>query len=343
MRVLLVRTSAMGDIVHCLPVLQALRRARPDVTVGWVAEAVWSRLLDGHPSIDSLIRVRTKAWRRNWLAADHRAEIADAVGAMRAFRPDVAIDLMGNFKGALLARLSKAPRVIGARREDRREAASARLMTETVATPGPHAIDRALSLLAPLGIESPSPIDLGGSDLLVEPPEAKRPALDALDADPRPLVLIQAGAGWVNKQYPVAWWGEVACALVADGCDVAVLSAPGEEALAASVAAAADGRARIIDATDFAFFAALCRRAALLLGGDTGPLHLAHALGTPVVSLIGPTDPERNGPYGALDRVLFHELPCSRCYKRFDGPRACLLSIPPRTVVERAREVLAAH
>lgn len=348
MRVLLVRTSALGDIVHCLPALEALRRARPDVVVGWVAEAVWARLLEGHPGIDALIRVRTQAWRRNWLAPAHRAEIAEGVAAMRAFRPDVTVDLMGNFKGALLARLSKAPRILGARRADRREGASALLVNERVAVHGTHAVDRAISLLAPLGVEppkgppaDPASVDLGGDSLLPTPPASAASELAALDDDPRPLVLVQVGAGWANKQYPVPWWGRIARALDADGCDVVVLSAPGEEALAASVAEASEGRARIVDATDFSFFAALCRRASLLLGGDTGPLHLAHALGTRVVCLVGPTDPARNGPYGAPERVLFHELPCSYCYKRFDAPRACLLSIPPERVVALARESIA--
>jgi len=142
--------------------------------------------------------------------------------------------------------------------------------------------------------------------------------------------------------------------------------APGEEDLARAVVAASDGAAHAVDAGPLPFLAALLARSRLVLGGDTGPVHLAHALGTPVVCVMGPTDPQRNGPYGAGDgdtappggpggkttappggrgggtaaRVLWHRLPCSNCYRRFAEPKACLLAIPPEAVAERALELL---
>ncbi|MEM6793845.1 MAG: lipopolysaccharide heptosyltransferase I [Acidobacteriota bacterium] len=336
MKILLVRTSAMGDIVHSLPVLTALKRQLPEARVAWVVEAVWSRVLAGHPDIEELITVRTKAWRRRGSLRSKRSEIAAAVGAMRAFEADVAIDLMGNFKGAILARLSRAKRILGPDAADRREGSSALLLPETVRAGGVHAVDRNLAMIAALGL-IPGRADFGGERLLNAPPPEAEDLTASLD---RPLVLILTGAGWANKTYPMDWWAEVASALESRGYAVWIPTAPGEEAQAAEVCEKSGGAARAVDATDFQLFAALTRKARLVLGGDTGPLHLAHALGTPVLCLIGPTEPARNGPYGSPEQVLFHRLPCSGCYKRFDGPRACLLSIPPEQVIERSLESL---
>ncbi len=342
MNILIVRTSAMGDIVHCLPVLRALRRELPEARIGWVVERAFAPLLDGHPDVDELITVRLRPWRKRLLAAPVRREIGAARCALRRFRADVALDLMGNHKGALIARASGAARTVGAVRGDRREASSALWIGEPVPTPGRHAVDRALAVLTALGLAAADPekvpADFGGAELMAHPPAAA----EAFLAGQRdPFVVIQAGAGWGNKTYPAAWWGQVARDLHRQtGLGVLVPTAPGEEHLARGVAAASGGTARSVDAASLPFLAALLRAGRLVLGGDTGPIHLAHALGTPVLCLIGPTDPERNGPYRSPRQVLWRRLPCSCCYKRFPDPRACLLNLPPRDVVDRAREIL---
>jgi len=339
--ILLIRTSALGDIVHCLPVLEVLRQAMPAARIGWLVEKVWSPLLLGHPDLEGSLLVHTKAWRKKPFAGATWRDFRSSVAAMRAFAPDVAIDLMGNYKGGILARLSGARRRIGAAAKDRREPGSAIFINEPVATQGEHAIDRSLSLLAPLGIAAPVAVDLGGRKLLREVPAEANEFLAAQKQSGKKLVLLQAGAGWANKIYPLASWAKVAQGLAEDGADVVLPSAPGEEKLAARIAELAEGAARVVDAKPFPFLAALIRHAALFLGGDTGPLHLAHALGAKVLCLIGPTDPRRNGPYGAPERVIFRELPCSYCYKRFDETKACLLQHSPESVLRRARELLA--
>lgn len=344
MRILLVRTSALGDVVHCLPVLTALRRSVPDAKIAWAIEEMWSPLLEDHPDIDRLIHVRSKAWRKMPKSAAWR-DLGRCVRELRAFGADVALDLMGNHKGALLARWSRAKRVIGARRADRREPSSALWMKETVDVgEAVHAVDRALALLQPLGFGS-QPVDFGGDRLLATPPDSAAEELSGLDAirsAGRPLVTIQAGAGWANKTWPAEWFGEVAQGLRrAADADVRVLLAPGEEHLAARVVETSAGAATAIDTVDFRVLAAVLRRSDLLLGGDTGPLHLAHAVGTPVLCLVGPTEPARNGPYdpghkGNPEGVVFQQLPCSYCYKRFDEPKACLLQLTPELVLRRA-------
>jgi heptosyltransferase-1 len=337
-RILLVRTSALGDVVHALPVLTALRRALPRARIGWVVEERMAPLLAGHPDLDDLIVVRLRAWRKAPLRPATWGEVGELLAVLDRYAPDVALDLMGNHKAGILAALSFADRRVGAARRHRREPSSTLGMTERVAPAGLHAVDRALSLLAALGLPA-EPADFGGGKLFpVAPPAVRR----LLAAERGPFALVHPGAGWANKRYPPARWGEAARLLAAAGGPPTwVAAAPGEEELAAEVAAAAAGAARAVAAPDLPTFAALARRAALVLGGDSGPLHLAHALGAPVLLVMGPTDPERTGPYGAPERALFHRLPCSFCCRRFAEVKACLLEIPAAAVAARALELAA--
>jgi heptosyltransferase I len=352
-RVLLVRTSALGDVVHALPVATALRRHRPAATIAWAVEEPFAPLLAGHPAVDRVIPVRLKRWRRAPLAHATLDEVTELAGALRDFAPEVAIDLMGNHKGALLARLSGAPRVVGLARRDRREPSSALWIGEPVALAAPappagrpsgpwavategtepplaHAVDRALALAAALGAPT-SPVDLGGAGLFA-----------ALPRRPRRHLAIHAGAGWGNKRWPPERWGEVGRRLAeAAGLPVRALAGPGEEALAEAVVAAGGGAVEAVAAPDLPSLAGELLASRLLLAGDTGPLHLAHSLGVPVLAVMGPTDPRRHGPYRALDRAVWRALPCSFCYKRFDDTKACLHAITAEPVVERALALLA--
>ncbi len=346
MNVLIIRTSAMGDVVHCLPVLNALRRGLPEARVAWVVEQAFATLLEDHSGIDELITVRMRAWRKSPFSAAVRREVTELRGRLRRFAPDVALDLMGNHKGGALARLSGAPRRLGAARPYRREASSAIWINEPIEAAADHAVDRALAVLGGLGLPAAgADADFGGDRILTRVPEDARAFLDARS---EPFAVIQAGAGWGNKTYPPARWGEVARRLRdRAGVEVWVPVAPGEEHLAEAVVAASGGAARSVEAFAFAFLAAVLRASRLVLGGDTGPLHLAHALGTPVLCLIGPTDPARNGPYapdvplpGDAGQVIWKRLPCSCCYKRYGEPKACLLNISPEEVVSRALDIL---
>lgn len=342
MRVLLLRTSALGDVVHALPALIELRRALPEATIGWAVEAAFAPLLDGHPALDVPVVVR--------LRGGGPAAFAAAVRAVRGFAPEVALDLMGNHKAGALARLSGARRVIGLARRWRREPSSAAWMTETVAPRGPHAVDHALAPLTAFGLGGASEPDFGGdfggAALLPDEPPGFAERLAAAGfggpaAGGAGFAVVHPGAGWGNKVYPPERWGEVARRLERSAdLPTAVAVAPGEEALAAAVAAAAGGAARPVPAPDLPALAALLRRARLVLGGDTGPIHLAHALGRPVLSVLGPTDPERHGPYRAPGSALAVRLPCSFCYKRFDDARPCLLILQAEAVAARALELL---
>ncbi len=330
-RILIVRTSALGDVVHCLPVLTALRRHLPAARIGWVLEERLAPLLAGHPGLDELIPIRTRAWRRRPLSLSTLREFAAFVTALDRFCAEIALDLMGNHKGGAIAALTLADRRIGLARPFRREPSSAIWISESAVPEGVHAVERALAVLGPLGLH-PESVDFGAAAL----PNAGSGA-----AAERPFVLIHPGAGWANKRYPPEWWGEVAATLGSRaGLESRVAWGPGEEGLAGRVEAASGGRARALAAPDLPLLVSLLRRATLVLGGDTGPVHLAHALGTPVLCLMGPTDPARNGPYAAPERALWKRLPCSFCHQRLEETKACLLELPPRLVAERALELL---
>ena len=335
MNVLILRTSALGDVVHCLPVLSALRRHLPEARLGWVVDRAFAPLLEGHPDLDEVLAVGLRAWRGRSLAAETRREARAFLRRLRAFRADVALDLMGNHKAGVLARLSGARRRIGLERRERREPSSALWLNEAAPARGVHAVEQALAVLAPLGVPA-EPVELGGTRL-PERPLPDRPGEPAVGA--RPFALLHPGAGWGNKVYPAARWAEVARGLAErTGVEtrVALSPSPAERSAAARIVELAAGAAATAEVAELPALVAWSRRARLVLGGDTGPVHLAHAVGTPVVCVMGPTDPARHGPYGAPERALARPLPCSYCYRRFASTKACLFEIEPRDVVERA-------
>ena len=338
-RILIVRTSALGDVIHALPVLTALRRHFPQARIGWVVEEGMAPVLAGHPDLDELLTVRLRAWGRRPFSAETVRGLGAFFAALDRFAPEVVLDLMGNHKAGVVSALTLADRRIGASRKHRREPSSSVWINEPVAPRGTHAVDRMLSLLDALGVPA-EPADFGAAKLFKGKDQKDINDLKDLKDGER-FTLLHPGAGWGNKIYPPAWWGEAVKRLRAEtGVPTRVAVAPGEERLAAEVVAASGGAAQAVPAGGLPRLAALIRRSALVLGGDSGPTHLAHALGVPILMLMGPTDPLRNGPYGSPDLALWKSLPCSFCHRRFGETKACLLEIPPGRVATRAAELL---
>lgn len=340
MRILIVKTSALGDVVHALPVLGALRRRFPAARIAWVVEEWISPLLAGHPDLDELIPVRLGAWRKRPFALATLRELAALRSRVASFAPEVALDLMGNHKAGVLSALSFADRRIGLSRPFRREPSSALWINEGVPLPegrDHHAVDRMLAVLR--GLDLPEePADFQPEKIL-----AAARAGDAWEGPQEKFALLHPGAGWGNKKYPAAGWGRALAALRRDtGLHGLVAAGPGDEAAAAEIVAASEGAARSVRA-EIPAFAALARRAEIVLGGDSGPTHLAHALGRPVLMVMGPTDPLLHGPYGAPERALAKRLPCSFCHRRFAEVKACLLEIAPRQIAHRAGEILRSN
>ncbi len=340
-RVLIVRLGAMGDILHALPAVAALRKAHPTWYLGWAVEPRWRTLLCGDggemPLVNRTHLVKAKEWARAPLRGETLREIAALRHALRAERYDLCIDLQGAVRSALAGRLAGAPRMIG---EDQpREWASRWLFGERVATRGVHVIEQAVDVCAAAAGEPLSPI--------LPPLPCNRAAEDWADEVLRgangPAVLLSPGAGWGAKRWPAERYGAVAAALHAQGCMVLVNAGPQEQGIAAEVVRASGDVARAPEftASDSTLerLIALTRRVCLVIAGDTGPLHLACALGKPVVGIYGPTDPRRNGPFGVPFRVLRHPE-SKRDHSRHADPEAGLLTITPRQVVDAANELL---
>lgn len=326
MRWLLVRTSALGDVAHALPVLHVLRRSFPEDPIAWAIDETFAPLLEGHPGLEEVIALPLRRARRQGARA--WGDLARALRRLRAFRPDVALDLMGNHKGGFLVWWSGARHRVGPAAPWRRELGSELWINEAVAVHRRHAVDRNLDLLQPFlgSLESA----VLGPDLLPDREERAEPQ-----------ILLHPGAAWANKRYPPALWGQVAQGLrEATGLAVRVIEAPGEEALAKAVVEAAAGSAELLEVPDLRSLVSVLKRAALVLGGDTGPVHLAQVLGRPVLILHGPTDPSRHGAYRDPQGSLALQLPCSFCHRRMDSPRPCLLALPPELVVNQALELL---
>lgn len=314
MTLLIVRLGALGDVVHTIPAAAALRRAFPSAQIHWLVEAKHRSIVDLVTSIDRVIALEGPpfaAWR-------------SAIPALRDMAYDAALDFQGLLKSAALTRLSGASRTIGFSTRGLREKTARPFYSDVVDCEGGHVVRKNLRLLRAVGVSAPDdePIAFPLADVSSIALKALR---DELPSD-RGFALINAGAAWPNKRWPVERFGEVASYLrKACGLSPVVLWGPGEASLADAVVAASSGTARVAPPTTIVDLVALCRAAALVVSGDTGPLHIATAVGAPSVSIFGPTDPMRNGPLNPLDVVVSGYASC-RCHyeRRCHETRWCL-------------------
>ena len=318
MKILIVRLSAIGDIVHTVPVAAALRRALPEAHIDWIVSRRHSAVLDLLPVADEVI------------AMQPGRETVAVVRRLRETAYDVVIDAQGLLKSAVMARLAGGRRTIGFSREALREPAAEHFYSETV-TPRAtdHVARQNLHLLTALGIDDTrieTPTRVVQSDV----------ADDVQRATGRRYGVVNPGAGWPNKQWPAERFGAVASAVLKSrGLPWVVVWGPGEEALARRVEEASSGAAMLAPPTALSDLMALVQRAAVVVAGDTGPVHLAAAAGTPVVGLYGPTNPARNGPWSPEDICLSRFDGCQCHHKRrCTAPTWCLGTIGVEEVVE---------
>jgi heptosyltransferase-1 len=297
MRILIVRLSSMGDIVHTLP-LAANARAG-GATVGWLIDRQYAGLLEGNPSLTQVFLADTRGWRRNPFSPAHWQEVARLRRSLKDFAPDATVDVQGLWKSALLARMAGAP-IVSFSAAARREPSSAVLVATGIglARDAVHIVDQNSSLLAPLGL----PIARTAPDaryLLA----GESPAASAfLGTLPSPFALFHPGAARAEKTWPVEKYAELASRLERDlGLFPVVSWGPGDEDRAALLSTRLP-EAPKIPPLDFRGLARVTAGASLFVAGDTGPVHLADALGVPALALFGPDAhrrniPERNRPY----------------------------------------------
>ncbi len=306
--ILIVRLGAMGDIVHALPVAAALRARFGDARIDWVVDERHRELLELVPVVDRRIVLQTKSaspWRR----------VKQLRGTLARESYDIAIDLQGLVKSAVVARLSGARRILGFTAPHLRERAARLLYTET-RDPGQtaHVIEKNLTLASSLGA------DVSRIQFPLAAPDSA--ALEAI-RDRRvtrgdsSFAVLNPGAAWPNKRWPPDRFGAVAQWLRREhGLGSVVTWGPGDESMAESLVDTSAGAAELAPSTSVADLLAIVREAALVVSGDTGPVHLAAAVGTPIVGIYGPTDAARNGPWSDDDVTVSRFAACGCHHKR---------------------------
>ena len=349
-RFLLVRLGALGDIVHAIPVAAALHRAFPSARIDWVVSARHRELLELVPVIHHrlVIRDRGRGTRLLTRRGDPSSGVplVAAIRELRQTRYDVVFDLQGLLKSAVLARLSGAPKVVGFSSQYLRERMARPFYTD-VYDPGgggmydpnerSHVVQMNLGLLSAIGLAPAAP-EFPINEIDTETARAMR------ERAGNRYVLVNPGAAWPNKRWPAARYGAVARALEQrHGLKTIVSWGPGEEALAQEVVREGAGAALLSPRTSIADLVALVRGAALMISGDTGPTHVAAALGTPIVGIYGPTRPSRNGPWAAGDITISRDAVC-QCHhlRRCTRDRMCLLDVETSEVLDAVERRLAA-
>ncbi len=338
----------MGDILHAMPAVTALRQSHPQWFLGWAVEPRWEPLFrdagGGMPLIDRMHLANAKGWARSPVSRQTFHEIRELRRELHTERYDVCVDLQGAVRSALLVRAAGAPRIVGEARP--REPLARWLFQERIPTRGTHVIEQAIEVCNAITGDRLQPT----LPLIPADPESEAWAESLLQIGKigeaaGPVVLLSPGAGWGAKRWPPERYGQLAAKLDAAGCRVLVNAGPEEGAIAGAVLAAARAASAAeqsgVKAPEFSLsrLIAVTRRSSLVIAGDTGPLHLACALGKPVVGIFGPTEPKRNGPFGVPSRVLRHPE-SKRDHTRRAAPEAGLLTIAPDQVFAAAMELL---
>lgn len=345
MRVLIVKTSALGDVVHALPVLDYLHQAAPGIEVDWIVEAPFREMLEGNPLIVRLFVVRTKQWRKHPLGGETRREVSDLKRALAERAYDIVFDLQGNLKSGIITRLAGCGRRYGFDRDDVREPLNLLFTNNQVPL---RRQDQHVSARSLRVVSVPFGRDYAGmtlaTDIHTSPEDdAAAEALFATLSDGLIFVFHQ-GTTWETKMWHEPGWIELGHRTLARFPDATILFSWGNEREreAAERVMTAIGRGtRILPKLTLKGLAAVLKRADLVVGGDTGPVHIAAAVGTPTLSFFRATDPKRNAPKGDAHlqvQSLFHCRTCLR--KACDKDMACRESITSEMMLQGMENAL---
>jgi lipopolysaccharide heptosyltransferase I len=342
-KILIVRLSAFGDVLHALPALSALREALPRARFDWVAESLSAPVLEGHPLLARVWHLPRKAWQKKLGSPVALFGVAREsfrfFKALRAERFALALDFQANLRGALVARMSGAAKTVGFDRANSIE--RSHLLHSFTAPPvalAAHRIERNLAIACFLGYAGAAP-----APRLPDFTEETRWAAAQLGATSGPLFLFHPGVSAFGafKAWTEEGFAELSRrAIAAFGARVVFSWGPGERELAARIAAHAGGNATLAPACPtLRHVAGLVRNANALVAPDTGILHLADALGVPIVGLFGPKDPAVYGPRHAPRRCVRSNEPCSPCDKRECAHKRCMTAITPAMVMAALEEL----
>lgn len=365
-RILLIKLSAVGDVVHTIPVLHKLRRRYPEARIDWLLTPAIADLVRHHPAISNVVLFARQSWRPpGWAALADAARLA---AALRAARYDLVIDLQGQLRSALFAVATGASVRIGfdRPRSEVWEASDRALPAEAhkhawqgaregswlayshripVPTLDVHAVERYLRLAPMLGLDD-GPADFS---FPIPPAAVARVAQllrqHGIASEDSRLLLLSPGTNWETKRWGSERFAEVARYLTRKGWSVALIGADRDRDLCRDVATSAPGVIDLCGQTTLSELAALIRCSAGCIANDSGPMHLAVALDRPVVAIFGPTDPLWIGPYRRPEAVVKAELPCAPCYlrelRRCPHGHACMREVSPKVVIERVETGIA--
>ena len=368
-RILLIKLSALGDVVHTFPVLNKLRRRYPAAQLDWLVTPGIAELLRHNPAINNVVEFardeRSAAWWSGIWQPGPYVSAARLMTTLRAAKYDLVLDLQGQLRSAFFAFTSGAPVRIGfekpradvwqtlsrsipdeARRHAWRGAREGSYLayTDHIAVPNldVHPVERYLGVGAMLGLDN------GAPDFSFPIPKEANARIDALldyyDVANKRLVVMAPGTNWETKEWRRDAFAEVARHFLQKGFAVKLIGTERERAVCDAVAALAPGAINLAGETTLSELAALIARTALCVSNDSGPMHLAVALGRTVVSVFGPTDPVWAGPYRRDGAVLRAGLACSPCYLRLlsrcPHNHDCMNNVATAAVIERAEKIL---
>ncbi len=313
-RVLIIKPSAIGDVVHALPVLNLIRKTWPKAHVAWLVTPACAGLLDGHPQLDEVIRFERKKFGRGWRSPKAAMGLFRFARELRRRQFDLVIDLQGLFRSGWLSWQTRSPVRVGF--ANARELAplfyTHRVPIETVEQ---HAIDRYLAVAEMLGCGR-DPVEFHFATR-----DEDRAAVAVLLKVDSPYAVLLPGTNWETKRWPVEHFaGLVAPLRERYGLRTVIGGAQDDRTLAAQIPGALD----LTGVTTLPQLVALLERATVVIGNDSGPMHIASALGRPLVTLYGPTSPIRTGPYRRLDTVIRLDIACSPCFSRHCSHQSCL-------------------
>ncbi len=337
MKILILKPSSLGDVVQALPVLRLLKRHRPASEIYWWVASSLAPLLEGDPDLAGVIRFERRRWGSPW----HWNEVWRSVRDIRRHGFDWVIDLQSLARSGAVAWLANAGLTVGL--DDHREGArgfydviAPRLSWDT------HAVDWYLSVLPLLGVPRQ-----GDFTWLPERPTVVASVKEKWPVGGARWVTLLPGARWTNKRWPVEHFTELVRLLAESGPDLrfAILGDASDRELGQTIARAQPERClNLTGATSLPEMIEWIRLSEVMVSNDSGPMHVAAALGKPVVALFGPTAPQRTGPYGQVPQVARISLPCAPCMKNFcayEKPLECLRGLSPASIGARVQQHLS--
>ncbi len=340
MKVLIIKLSALGDILHAMPAVRSLMLSRPDLEIGWAVDRRYSSVMELFEGLSHLHVVDPKGWGRNFTAGSFKKATSDLrhqVEDIRRVKYDIALDIQGLIKSALLSKFSGAGFVAGFSREICREPLSARFYRDKVHVDTSLPVSRQIMSLVSKVLDVPG--ELADPGLTVpEGAGVKAEQILANDGADSPVVLV-VGAGFQTKVLPQDSFRKVACAL-SEHAPVIALAGNEEERVRAELIIDGINRGGVIYREEIPVLAGIFRRARLVIGGDTGLIHLAAHMGTPTVSFYGATLGARNGPEGSIHRWVQSDEDCSPCVKRECDNIVCMELLRPQEILLAAKELM---